>query len=283
MGLTYRLMPGFVGYAGYSESNRAPTPLELGCANPNHPCLLEGFLVADPPLKQVVSKTYEAGVKGSLPTSDGRLEWKLALFRTDLRDDIITIASALPGRGFFQNVPATRRQGFEGGLQYQTPRWLFYTGYSFIDATYQFTAALSSPHNPAADADGNVQVVPGKHIPAIPQHQFKAGLEYAMTPEWKMGADVIAVGSQYYFGDDANRNEKLPAYWVANLRMSYQLTKELQLFALANNLFNQKYASYGRYFDTQATVNAISLALSDSRMQTPGQPLAVYAGLRLKY
>ena len=33
-------------YAGYSEANRAPTPLELGCSNPLRPCLLEGFLVS---------------------------------------------------------------------------------------------------------------------------------------------------------------------------------------------------------------------------------------------
>jgi hypothetical protein len=33
-------------YTGYSEANRAPTPLELGCANPAKPCLLEHFLVS---------------------------------------------------------------------------------------------------------------------------------------------------------------------------------------------------------------------------------------------
>ena len=57
-------MPGITAYGGYSESNRAPTPLELGCSNPNQPCLIESFLVSDPPLQQVVSHTYEAGLRG---------------------------------------------------------------------------------------------------------------------------------------------------------------------------------------------------------------------------
>ena len=64
-GVTFKLTPTLTAYAGYSEGNRAPTPLELGCSNPNKPCLLEGFLVSDPPLNQVVSRTYEGGCAGT--------------------------------------------------------------------------------------------------------------------------------------------------------------------------------------------------------------------------
>jgi iron complex outermembrane recepter protein len=75
-GLTYKLTPDLTGYFGYSQSNRAPTPLELACSNPTNPCLLGNFLVADPPLKQVVVTTYEAGLRQSLPWgaegSDGK-------------------------------------------------------------------------------------------------------------------------------------------------------------------------------------------------------------------
>jgi len=60
-GLTYKITPEIAAYASYSEANRAPTPLELGCANPNQPCLIDNFLVSDPPLKQVVSQTIESG------------------------------------------------------------------------------------------------------------------------------------------------------------------------------------------------------------------------------
>jgi iron complex outermembrane receptor protein len=282
-GLTYKLLPGVSAYGGYSESNRAPTPLELGCASAVKPCLLEGFLVADPPLKQVVGKTYEAGLRGDFAAAGGRVGWKLGLFRTDSINDIINVASAIQGRGSFQNVDATRRQGLEASVEYRSGRWLVYAGYSFLDATYQFTGDISSPNNPSADDAGNVHVTPGKHIPGIPQNQFKVGADYAVTPDWKVGGDVAVVGSQYFVGDDANQNVKLPAYWVANLHTSYQITKSVQVFGLITNLFNRKYALFGTYFEPQGVANVpLGITLTDQRTEVPGQPFSIYAGMRVK-
>src|SRR4051812_36033591 len=236
-GLTYKLVPGVTVYGGYSESNRVPTPLELGCSNPLKPCLLENFLVSDPPLKQVVGHTYEAGLRGDMAAGTGSIEWKLGLFRTDSTDDIIGLSSSIQGRGYFTNVDGTRRQGVEAGAEYRSKYWLVYANYSFIDATYRFTGDIASPNNPSADTNGNVHVMPGDRIPGIPQHQFKAGADYLMTTQWKMGADIAVVGSQFFVGDEANQNVKLPAYWVANLHTSYQIRKDLQIFGVVNNLF----------------------------------------------
>ena len=281
VGLAYKINPWATVYGGYSEANRAPTPLELGCSNPNRPCLLEGFLVSDPPLQQVTSRTYEAGLRGQSPLQGGLFEWKVGLFRTDLKNDIIQTASAIQGRGVFQNVEASRRQGVEAGAEYRSKQWFAYANYSFIDATYQFDGDLPSPNNPSADENGNVHVTPGKKIPGIPQHQFKAGADYLITPQWKVGADVIVVGSQYFVGDDANQNEKLASYWVANLHTSYDLSPNVRLFGLVNNLFNKTYYPYGTYFETQGVANAIS-ALTDPRTLTPGQPLSVYVGMKMR-
>ncbi len=283
-GLTYKIIPELMTfYAGYSEANRIPTPLELGCSNPLKPCLLEGFLVSDPPLQQVVARTYEAGLRGNINTAGGRGDWKLGLFRTDSRNDIIQVASVLQGRGVFQNVPATRRQGLEAGAQYQTSQYLVYANYAFIDATYQFSGELASPNNPFADANGNIFVTPGKQIPGIPQHQIKGGVDYWVTPELKLGTDVIWVSSQWFVGDDANQNPKLSDYWVANLHGSYQLTKEWQIYGVINNLFNRKFATFGTFFDPQSTVaNALPGVLNDPRTVTPAQPLSVYVGMRAK-
>ena len=246
------------------------------------PCLLEGFLVSDPPLQQVTSKTYEAGLRGKTPFNDGSLEWKLGLFRTDLRNDIVNVASQIQGRGVFQNVDASRRQGVEAGAEFRSQSWFVYANYSYIDATYQFTGSIPAPNNPSADANGNVTVTPGKKIPGIPQHQFKGGAEYLLMPNWKIGADVIVVGSQYFVGDDANQNEKLPLYWITNLHTSYDIAKNVRVFGLVNNLFNKTYYPYGTYFDPQSARNAISTTLTDQRTLTPGQPLAVYVGVKVQ-
>ena len=283
-GLTYKIVSGVSAYVGYAESNRVPTPLENACSDPARPCLIESFLVADPPLEQVVGKTYELGLRGNRPVADGTLDWKLGLFRTDSTDDIVHLASVIQGRGFFQNVPETRRQGVETSVQYQSSRWLAYVSYSFVDATYQFTGSLPSPNNPFADDEGNVRVVRGKHIPGIPQHQAKLGLDYKVTPAWKVGGDMVVVGSRYFVGDDANQNRQLPGYWVMNIHTSYDITKNVQLFALVNNLFDQRYALFGTFFETQGVANAgVPITLTDPRTEVLGPPISAYGGLRVRF
>jgi len=97
-----------------------------------------------------------------------------------------------------------------------------------------------------------------------------------------VGADLIVVGSQYFVGDEANQNDKLPGYWVANLHTSYDLSRNVRLFALVNNLFNKTYYPYGTYFSPQNVNNAIATPLTDPRTLTPGQPLSVYAGMKIR-
>ena len=123
IGLAYKLPRDTMIYAGYSEANRIPTPLELNCADPLRPCLLENSLVADPPLKQVVSKTLEAGLRGNVMIGSADLDWKLGVFRTDSSNDILPQASVLQGRGYYANIPLMRRQGVEAGVNYQWKDW----------------------------------------------------------------------------------------------------------------------------------------------------------------
>jgi iron complex outermembrane recepter protein len=282
VGATYKLMPGMTAYASYSEANRAPTPLELGCANPERPCLIESALVADPPLRQVVARTAEAGLRGAVPAGFGQIDYKLGAFRTESENDIIHVASFIQGRGYFTNVEGTRRQGLEASVQLKAPTWQAYANYSFVDATYQFTGDIPSPNNPSANEDGDIHVTPGKRIPGIPQHQFKTGLDWFVTPEWKVGGILAWVGSQYFIGDDANQNDKLPSYWYVNLNTSYQVTKEVQLFGLATNLFNKRFATFGTYFDRDGFERALGFPLTDPRMTTLAPPFAVYGGIRVR-
>ena len=291
VGVTYKLSPELTAYAGYSEANRAPTPLELGCSSPVHPCMIDNFLIADPPLNQVVSHTNEVGLRGKLKGADnkGQLTWSLGVFRTLLTDDIINIASsAIQGFGYFQNAGDTLRQGVEAKVDYKWDRWNAYANYSHIDATYRTALTISSPFNPVSNANGNIFVTPGDHIPGIPTHRFKAGAEYAITDAWKFGADFNFIGSQYLINDDLNQNPKVPAYWVVNLYTSYQMTKNIEIFGLVQNLFDQHFYSSGTFFNTggftSSTAGASNfLVLKDARTFVPGMPLATYLGLRAKF
>jgi iron complex outermembrane receptor protein len=283
-GPAYKLTPEVSLYAGYSESNRAPTPLELSCSDRTHPCLLANALVADPPLKQVVSHSYEAGLRGEqLIAPETKLSGKIGLFRTDSDNDIVALASAIQGRGFYANVPGTRRQGVDAAARYQSGAWSLYANYAFVDATFRFTGLLSSPNNPAADANGNILVRSGARLPLVPQHQLKAGIDFFATPRWDIAGEIVAFSSQFFAGDESNQNPTLPPYWVANLHTSYQVTDQIQLFADLRNLFDKRYATYGTFFQPSAVANAIAIRLSDARTITLAQPLSIYAGVRITW
>jgi outer membrane receptor protein involved in Fe transport len=285
IGGTYKITSGLTAYAGYSEANRAPTPLELGCADPAHPCILATFLVADPPLQQVVAKTVEAGLRGTQDTGIGKLDWKLGAYRTTNSNDILNIADpVLQGFGYFQNVGSTRRQGIEAEANLKSGAYDFHASYAFVDARFLDSVMLGS-NSPFADVNGNIQVSPGDQIPSIPRHRVKLGVDYNVTDAFKVGGDMLYVSSQYFAGDASNQAPQLPGYTVVNVRASYQINKTFQVYARADNIFNNHYASYGTFFDTTAVPNFTNggAAFTDPRSLSPARPLAVYAGLKATF
>ena len=282
-GLTYKISDAFTLFGNYSEANRAPTALELDCADQTRPCLLEGSLVADPPLSQVVSHSYQAGARGNIGLADGKLDWNVSLFRTDSDNDIVALASTIAGRGYFTNVPSTQRQGVDVSARYAASGWSAYASYSYLDATYQFTGTLASPNNPNADASGNVVVTPGRRIPLNPANTVRAGGDVNVMEAISLGGELAFTGSQYFDGDPSNLNAKLPSTVVVNLRGSWQIDPNWQLFATVDNLFDNHDALYGAYFDPSDTTGLITPALTDPRTLTLRQPVSFQLGLRLKF
>ena len=285
IGGTYKINPGLTAYAGYSEANRAPTPLELGCADPAHPCIVAAFLVSDPPLKQVVSHTVEAGLRGTQDLNIGTFGWKLGAFRTDNADDILAIPSpVLQGFGYFQNVGSTRRQGVEAEATLKSSTVSLYANYALIDARFLNALQLAS-NSPFADANGNVQVLPGNRIPRVPRNLFKAGIDYSVTDAFKIGGDMLLVGSQYFVGDESNQAPRLPSYAVFNLHASYQINKTFQVYARADNILDNRYATYGTFFNTAAVPNSANggAPFTDPRSVSPARPRAIYAGLKATF
>jgi iron complex outermembrane recepter protein len=290
-GLAYQFARNATVFGGYSEANRAPTPAELACSDPVKPCLLENFLAADPPLKQVVSRTIEGGFRGffNVDNTGGRIDWSVVGYRAENEDDIIAVASPIQGRGFFQNAGTTQRQGVDVSLSYKDGRFSTYVAYGFVDATYQSSLELASPGNPSAvvctapDAEPDSQCVnvrPGDQIGGVPQHRFKAGFDYFVTPQWMVGADVLAVGDQFFRGDEANQNSKLDSYAIVNLRTSYDVTKQMQIYGLVNNVFDERHGLFGTYFNPGDVENR---ALSNPRTITPGAPFGAYGGVKFKF
>jgi len=285
IGGTYKITSEVTAYAGYSEANRAPTPLELACADPLRPCIVAAFLIADPPLKQVVSRTVEAGLRGTKELNIGTLGWKIGGFRAINADDILAVPSPeIQGFGYFQNVGRTLRQGIEAQVNLTSKSLQLYASYALVDARFLDPLTLNS-RSPFADEDGNIQVVPGNRIPAIPRNRFKFGWDYFVTDAFKVGGDAVFVSNQFFAGDESNQAARLPGYSVFNVHASYQINKTYQIYGRIDNLMDNRYTTYGTFFNTGDVPNFANggAPFTDPSTVTPARPRAFYAGLKATF
>ncbi|OAJ53521.1 TonB-dependent receptor [Paraburkholderia ginsengiterrae] len=284
LGVTYNPGSWLTAYANYSEGTRTPTAIELACADPAAPCSLPNDFIADPALKPVVSRTFEVGARGTLSSA---IHWSAALFRTDLHDDIAFVSSngASTSTGYFQNVGTTRRQGFEINARAQTGPLTVNAGYSYLRATYQSSFVEQSASNSSANAQGNITVHPGDHIPGIPENTLKLRLDYAASAKWNVGANILYRSSIFARGDENNQdgNGRIPGYAIVDLDTTYQVTKQLQLFAHVNNLFDKRYADFGvlgqNYFNGPGHSFSPG-AVTNEQFLGMGAPRGVWVGLR---
>ena len=284
VGVSYKILPSVSAYLGYSETNRAPTPAELSCADPQAPCSLTNFFVADPTLKQVVAHTIEAGLRGSHTFDGRRLDWNVGVFHSSSSDDIIFVASDVVGRAFFRNVGATRRQGIEAGARYRAGRLTAYANYAFTDATFQTALTLNSENNPQADAAGAIHVHPGNIIPGVPRHLFKIGADYEVTDAWTIGVSATAASGKYLLGDESNLNPTTGGYAVFNAHTSYQFTRNVQGFALVENVFNARYATYGTFSPIGPDTPLIQAPGStNTRSLSLAPPVSVFGGVKVTF
>ena len=290
LGATYQVAAGMTAYAGYSINNRAPTASEIECSDPLQSCLLPSSLAGDPPnLRQVIAHTVELGLRGRSFSSGERFSWNASVFRTNSDDDIYGIATSV-SNGFFQNVGSTRRQGFEASVNYQGQQWSGYAQYSYVDATFRSPLLLSSLSNPFQDADGNIQVLPGDRLPLIPLSRVKFGADYSLSRNWSVGGSLVLASGSFYRGDESNQNPQLPGYHVVSLRTSYRINKQVELFANVQNLFDERYSTFGLYSDPTGVgapgvpPDAVSNGPGvDNRFQSPGMPRAYFGGVKISF
>jgi outer membrane receptor protein involved in Fe transport len=304
-GLVSRPFGGVTGFFNYSEGSRAPTSVELGCADPDQPCRLPNAMAGDPPLRQVVTRSVEAGLRGSL---ENNLHWTVSWFQARNRDDILFVASPQTGYGYFKNFGRTRRQGVEAGLDTRWRQLTIGGGYTLLAATFQSPEQVNGQGNSASDAEapgleGQILIQPGDHIPLIPKHMLKSYAEWQASARLVFDASLTAFSRSYARGNENNLHHPdgrfylgegySPGYAVTNLGARWELHRRAQLFLRVNNVFDRRYYSGAQLgavgFAANGSFQARPFPAVDGEYPlqygtflAPGAPRGIWAGIRFR-
>ena len=298
IGLTHKFGAGFAWFANASQNSRAPTAIELGCADPERPCRLPTGLQADPYLDQIVSRSYETGLRWN-PTQ--RRSFSGSLYRADNRNDILFLRAPNSQQGYFDNVDRTRYQGVD--LQYTEHDGTLdlYAGYSLLDATYQ-------THGELLSGERIIELEPGMRIADLPRHTFKLGADWRVTPALTLGADMQAVSRRIASGNEdglvANLEdedgEAVPdaphlrhdlstaGYALFNLQAQWELDERFTLYARVSNVFDRRFETYAAVAEDLFPGGVLAQPLDapvegPSRFVAPGAPRQFSVGLRLQF
>lgn len=302
LGLSWQVVPALNAYAGFSQGNRIPTPIELGCADPANPCTLPNSMASDPYLKQVVARTLEAGLRGKVA---GDINWNAGVYRTMSTDDILFVGTS-HSAGYFTNYGKTQRQGVELGLNGSQHRVDWQINYSYLQATFRSDACLLAANNSTAGtsaacpASDEIQVSKGDQIPGMPNHSLKLGLSWRALDWLRVGGNVQAFSSQYARGNENNQHQagtvggetflgdgKIPGYAILNLNAEASLGGGWQVFAKINNVFDKHYATAAALavnpFDGAGSFQNNSAAWGHETFVAPGAPRSAWAGVRYSF
>ena len=298
LGITWQASDSHTLYSSYSESSRAPTPIELACnegvfdlavafaieagedpGDVDLECRLPNAFLADPPLDDVIAKSFELGSRGFIKD----IAYSLGLFHTVNKDDILFQTTGR-STGLFANVDKTRRAGIESSLQGKWRAFSWLAAYSYIDATFEDNFQALSPNHEFADDEGEVAVRAGDRIPGIPQHQFKISSDYLFTNGLNIGLDVLSNGGQVLRGDESNQLDKVSGYTTVSIRARYNISEKLEVFAKVDNLFDREYESFGLLGEEPGELEVpIIEDLTNPVFLGAGAPRAAFLGLRYKF
>lgn len=291
LGISHKLKSAVTVFGNVGQSNRTPTVIELGCADPAEPCRLPTGLQADPYLKQVIARTIEAGMRWNMTNDSGI---SASLYRSENRDDILFRAIGATGQGYFSNFSRTRRQGVDLSGYASVGQVALRASYSYLHATYQDNGLLFG-------GERDVGVKPGDRIAGLPAHTLKLNADWRATPKLIIGANLMASSSLVTQGNedglvgaqtDATISTKanVKGYTLFNLHANYEAQKGLDYFARINNVFNRRFETYGmmamNMFDSSGQLldaDTSPTAPTVNRFVAPGAPRSFMVGLRYKF
>lgn len=240
-GVTYAFTDDLSAYASYNHGFRIPSTGDIFRAG--------GTATTAQDLKPIKVDSYEAGFRSRY----GILTLDTAFYYMEKKDDIVTFkVTSTDSRR--ENAGKTEHKGVEIGVGVRPVKEVgLNVSYSYSKHTYLDWKSASSDFS-------------GKEIPAAPRQVMNTSLEYspAVLKGGKTEVEWVHLGS--YWLDDAN-TEKYKGHDLINLRGSYKVNPDFEVYLKALNVFDRAYA------------DRVSKGSTGDATWAPGNPLTLFAGL----
>lgn len=228
---------------------RTPTNYYM-FANPNFSGGTVGtgkMIYSNPDLKPEKSKAFDLGFEQVLAT-DGRISATFYVTRTT--DMIYSVDTKVPQytdpvinkvidyETRQRNAGSGLARGIELAGSYPVTSWLTVSGsYSLTDS--KITSV----------ADQTLNKLVGKRVIVVPRNMASLALE-AKLDKWSGALSVRHVGEQFTRDDNSdvvkNVFTSYSIYTVADLKAGYQISKDLKLNIMVDNIFDHEYYEYYR-------------------------------------
>jgi len=206
---------------------------------------LASLTLTNAALKPEEFRNYEVGAKWDIRPD---LSATLALYQLDRLNALATDPNN-PALSFL--VDGQRTRGIELGLSGNiTDAWKVMGGYAFQNG--EITKSISST------------ALAGATLAQVPEHTFSLWNRYDITQQWGVGLGSIYRSKIFAATDNL---VTLPGFLRFDAAVYFKATKNIQLQVNVENLFDKKY-----YANAHNNTNI-----------TPGSPIAVNAGITVKF
>jgi len=255
LGLAVTPSSAFTAYATIGTSFETPTTTELT----NRPNGAGGF---NPTLQPQRARNYEVGARGDIV---GRLNYSVALFDAEVRDELISfpVPGDTTGRVFFRNAGRARHRGIELGTDLRVGAGVdLITAWTYSDFRY-------------VDYAVGTRVLDGQALPGIPQHWLHLFLK--AQPAFARGAwvELEERHSSGFAVDDTMSTSRAPhtsPWWTTNVRLGWSgrvAGVRCNPFVGFDNLFNRAY------------VGSVVINAANRRYYEPAPGRNMYVGFAL--
>ncbi|MGQ0286343.1 TonB-dependent receptor plug domain-containing protein [Pasteurellaceae bacterium 22721_9_1] len=216
----YRLSPNFQAHASYGSAIQNPTMTEYFGWN--------GSFIGNPNLKPEKSRGGDIGLL--ITSNDKKHSLDVTYFARNVENFISSKVLAFDPVTY---VSTTQAINLDGKTKIKGVE-LAYNG-KLNDV---LTAYANYTYTNTKDSKGVSLVRRAKHTANL-------GLAYQVTEQFGTNVNLAYVGKRADTHFDevtyAASRVKLPSYTLVNLGANYQITKNLNVYANLNNLFNKKY------------------------------------------